>query len=242
MWRFDVGTATNPIELYDARARMWSPRLGTFLSVDEFAFHDPKSTLWAWPNQNPSRYADPSGRCGPLCIAIAIAGVAIGYGTLFESDDAQRQREANPALTANPALGIAVSAGMVAGMGALPRALGAAPSTALASGAGPACSAGVKGSLASAIEQGLVTLGGKLAGVLGGIEQGFGANAPRSAVEALGIVEQATAQVGLEAGYATSGPTGEIILQNAGGITTTLGTDGSIIVQRGSDVLLHLVH
>ena len=40
MWRFDVGGT----ELYDARARMWSPALGSFLSVDEYAFHDPTRT------------------------------------------------------------------------------------------------------------------------------------------------------------------------------------------------------
>lgn len=61
MWRFDLGGG---VELYDARARMWSPKLGTFLSVDEFDFHDPTSTLWAWPNQNPVTFSDPSGRDG----------------------------------------------------------------------------------------------------------------------------------------------------------------------------------
>ncbi len=60
MWRFDV----NGTELYDARARMWSPALGTFLSVDELVFHDPTSTLWAWPNQNPITFSDPFGRDG----------------------------------------------------------------------------------------------------------------------------------------------------------------------------------
>jgi RHS repeat-associated protein len=59
MWRFDLGGG---VEVYDARARMWSPKLGTFLSVDEFAFHDSRSTLWGWPSQNPIRYSDPSGR------------------------------------------------------------------------------------------------------------------------------------------------------------------------------------
>jgi RHS repeat-associated protein len=61
MWRFDLGAGT---ELYDARARMWSPALGSFLSVDEFDFHDPTSTLWAWPNQNPITFSDPFGRDG----------------------------------------------------------------------------------------------------------------------------------------------------------------------------------
>jgi RHS repeat-associated protein len=57
VWRFDVGGN----ELYDARARMWSPALASFLSVDEFVFHDPSSTLWSWPGQNPVRWRDPSG-------------------------------------------------------------------------------------------------------------------------------------------------------------------------------------
>jgi RHS repeat-associated protein len=61
MWRFDLGGG---VELYDARARMWSPELGTFLSVDEFAFHDARSTLWGWPGQNSIKWRDPSGRIG----------------------------------------------------------------------------------------------------------------------------------------------------------------------------------
>lgn len=58
MWRFDVGG----VELYDARARMWSPELGVFVSVDEYAFHDPATTLWGWPHASPLRYGDPFGR------------------------------------------------------------------------------------------------------------------------------------------------------------------------------------
>jgi RHS repeat-associated protein len=47
---------------YDVRARPWSPELGVFLSIDEYAFHDEKTTLWAWPGQNPVRFSDPEGR------------------------------------------------------------------------------------------------------------------------------------------------------------------------------------
>jgi YD repeat-containing protein len=32
--------------IYDVRARWWSPQMGAFLSVDEFAYHDRNSTLW----------------------------------------------------------------------------------------------------------------------------------------------------------------------------------------------------
>jgi RHS repeat-associated protein len=60
MWHLEVGGT----ELYDARARVWSPALGSFLAVDEFDFQDPASTLWAWPNQNPITFSDPSGRDG----------------------------------------------------------------------------------------------------------------------------------------------------------------------------------
>jgi hypothetical protein len=95
--------------------------------------------------------------------------------------------------------------------------------------------------LARAIGQGLVKEGGKLAQVLSGIERGYGAAGPKSALEALGLVKNATSAVGLEPGVATVAKSGEILLENVGGITTTLGTNGSILVQRGSDVLLHLV-
>ena len=96
-------------------------------------------------------------------------------------------------------------------------------------------------SLARAIEQGLVKPGGKLGQVLGGIEQGFAAGTPKSATDALGVIQRATGRVGLEPGVATLGKGGEIVLQNVDGITTMLGSNDSILVQRGSDVLLHLL-
>ena len=40
------------LELYDMRARQWVPELGTFLAIDEFAFHDAKGTLW--PTDGPA--------------------------------------------------------------------------------------------------------------------------------------------------------------------------------------------
>jgi RHS repeat-associated protein len=47
---------------YDVRARQWNPELGLFLSIDEYKFHDRKSTLWSWPGMSPVRLMDPSGR------------------------------------------------------------------------------------------------------------------------------------------------------------------------------------
>jgi RHS repeat-associated protein len=82
--------------------------------------------------------------------------------------------------------------------------------------------------------------GGQLGKVLTSIEQGYRAAAPKTALEAYGVVENATSALGLETGYATVGQGGEIVLQNAGGITTTLGEQGSILVRRGESILLNL--
>jgi RHS repeat-associated protein len=46
---------------YDVRARQWSPELGVFLTVDEFEFHSPTTTLWGWRAMNPISWADPTG-------------------------------------------------------------------------------------------------------------------------------------------------------------------------------------
>ena len=55
--------------IYDVRARQWAPELGVFLSIDEYEFHDMKSTLWGWPRQNPMAFADPQGR-GKFCFPL----------------------------------------------------------------------------------------------------------------------------------------------------------------------------
>jgi len=55
------------------------------------------------------------------------------------------------------------------------------------------------------------------------------------------FVGEATGSVGLETGIVVSQEGGTIVLENAGGVVTTLGSEGSILVQRGPDVLLHLI-
>src|SRR5260221_5497676 len=47
--------------VYEVRARWWSPQMGAFLSIDEYAYHDRNSTLWGWPGQNPLSWSDPTG-------------------------------------------------------------------------------------------------------------------------------------------------------------------------------------
>ena len=119
--------------------------------------------------------------------------------------------------------------------------IGAGLKTAQFVGAGSAAAASGGVSLASSMAKGLVKPGGKLAQVLGGMEQAFGTAAPTNAVEALNVVQQAVRGARLDTGVATVRAGGEIVLENVGGVSTTLGTNGSILVQRGADVLLHLV-
>ena len=48
--------------IYDVRARQWAPEIGSFVSIDAYAEHDQKTTLWGWPQQSPVRFPDPTGR------------------------------------------------------------------------------------------------------------------------------------------------------------------------------------
>jgi RHS repeat-associated protein len=60
--------------VYDMRARWWAPQAGIFLAPDDYAFHDPSSTLWGWPGQSPSRWQDASGHyAAPAPLAVAVA-------------------------------------------------------------------------------------------------------------------------------------------------------------------------
>jgi hypothetical protein len=94
---------------------------------------------------------------------------------------------------------------------------------------------------AQTLARGLVSPGGKLGQLLPALESQFAAAGPKNALQALNVVGRATGSVGLESGYVISQQGGQIVLQNAGGVVTTLGSEGSILVQRGADVLLHLI-
>ncbi|MCW5777488.1 MAG: hypothetical protein KIS87_13710, partial [Phycisphaeraceae bacterium] len=84
------------LELYDMRARVWAPELGSFLSIDEYAFHSTRTTLWGWPGQNPIRWRDPSGHyaqgfapflTGPLgpggVVGTELGGALVGTAGAF---------------------------------------------------------------------------------------------------------------------------------------------------------------
>ena len=72
------------------RARQWVPEMGSFLTIDEYSEHDPTTTLWGWPSQNPLRYSDPTGRSGvavAVVVAVAVAAVLVlSFGLDVPSD------------------------------------------------------------------------------------------------------------------------------------------------------------
>ena len=53
--------------IYDVRARQWAPELGLFTSIDAYAWHDGRTTLWGWPGQNPIAFSDPTGEGRSEC-------------------------------------------------------------------------------------------------------------------------------------------------------------------------------
>ncbi len=124
------------------------------------------------------------------------------------------------------AIGIGRTAGRAAQNPAGQEAIGAA--------AGPAVSA------ADAIGRGLVSTGGHLARLLPAIEAQAAKLNPSSAMDALGVISQATRSVGLEPGMITQLANGSIQIVSRGGITTSLGSSGSILIERGKDVLLNI--
>jgi hypothetical protein len=93
-----------------------------------------------------------------------------------------------------------------------------------------------------ALEQGLVRSGGKLAGVIGAIEQGAANAKPGSANAAMEVVQQAVTSQGLEPGLAVKATGGSVItLQNVGNVTTQIYDTGRIVVKQGEKTILDLI-
>jgi hypothetical protein len=65
---------------YDFRARQWSPELGIFLAIDEYEYHDTRSHLWGWPQQNPMRSEIPLDAGTRVAVAPLAAGSTDDWG------------------------------------------------------------------------------------------------------------------------------------------------------------------
>jgi RHS repeat-associated protein len=247
-------TFGNPAEPLDyMHARYYNSAWGRFLSVDPTSESDdlPAPQSWnrySYVRNNPLRNIDPDGR---LCIPCAAIGALAAVS--YESYRQVKSHEPvnNARLFAAVGIGAAAGAGIGAAAPIVWNAVLANPGavatgTTLAAGAlvpGPESPFGA-GSFTSAqaLEQGLVRGGGRLAGVIGAIEQGAASAKPVSANAAMEVVQQAVASQGLEPGLAVEATGGSVItLQNAGNVTTQIFENGRILVQQGEKVVLDLI-
>ena len=94
------------------------------------------------------------------------------------------------------------------------------------------------------IAAGLVREGGKLVTVLREIESVFFLKSPKNLLDGVGVISEATANLGLTAGVQVEGSIlGEyVVLNNVGGILTKILQSGEIIITNAEGkVLLHLI-
>jgi hypothetical protein len=210
--------------------------------------HDPQVwNRYSYVRNNPIGNTDPDGKICVPCAAVG-AFVAVGY------ESYRQVRSGEPVNNGRllAAVGIGATAGATLGTGAQvaydavlanPTAV-AAGTTLVASALTPGPSPFATGSFTSAqaLEQGLVRSGGKLAGVIGAIEQGAAGAKPASANAAMEVVQQAVASQGLEPGLAVKATGGSAItLQNVGNVTTQIFETGRIVVKQGEKVVLDLI-
>ena len=128
-----TGEYLDPTGLYHLRARQYDPSIGRFLATDPVACSVgvPCIGAYAYANDNPIRFIDPSGRetqaarseAATRCVAVwAAVGVVDGEAALAELYIAQALLAAGPVLPVqaalligDTALGIAVVGTFVAG-------------------------------------------------------------------------------------------------------------------------------
>jgi RHS repeat-associated protein len=79
------------VGLYHLRARQYDPAAGRFLQVDPVAqsIFDPHVATYAYVNNVPTVWTDPSGRCFLVCLGAAVGAVVSGvsYGLRVAFDD-----------------------------------------------------------------------------------------------------------------------------------------------------------
>jgi hypothetical protein len=226
--------------------------LAGFLSVDPVL--DLKRTLpepqrwnrYTYVVNNPINRIDPDGRMDGNGMGEPLEWICSGCTRAEQLAQSNR-------IAKGTAIGAAVSLAIMAGPSGW-RALGAAAmnwvrgnpgavqqATQAIGGLAPGPSSPfASGSITMA--SGMVKSGGKLAGVLGAIEQGAAGARPGTANAAMEIVQSAVTSQGLEAGVAIkAAPGAAITLQNVGNVTTSIYESGRIVVKQGEKVVLDLI-
>ena len=90
------------------------------------------------------------------------------------------------------------------------------------------------------MQRGLVQASDKLAQLLPAIESQLAGINARTGSDALGAIAQATQSVGLEVGKVTPLANGAFQVLSRGNVVTNIGGNGSVMIQKGADVVLNI--
>ena len=175
-------------------------------------------------------FSDPFGLCPPPLVPVC--AVMLGFAWFGGSRVAINAAYKRP-LNEN----VQRDAGFGMGLGLGAGSLATAPIVAADATATTAARVVMAG---DAIGGGLVSAGGTLSRLLPEIEAQIGRVNPTSAATALDAIAKATQNLGLEVGKITQLANGGIQILSRGGVTTNIGANGSVLIERGKDVLLNL--
>jgi RHS repeat-associated protein len=225
--------------------RDYSPVLMRWTTNDPIGLAGGDTNTYRTEANGPEDQVDPNGlQINPQ----VIVPVSDGKGGYRPDPIMMNRLRQGPSSTDNVILGVALGIGAAA----------AAPAGMAAVGEGggvlgllkaartwlfkapPVC-AGKGVSLAQSMAKGLVRRGGKTEKILQSIETDFAAGAPKTNLEAMELVTKAADKVGFGAGFGKAVAGQDTVLTNFEGVTTTLKTNGEIIVQKGTDIILHLI-
>jgi RHS repeat-associated protein len=89
LMRFTGELIDTPTMLYHLRARQFDPATGRFLSLDPAAPTPfaPYVSPYAYVNDRPTVFTDPSGRCFIVCAVVGAVAGAVAYGVRVAVDD-----------------------------------------------------------------------------------------------------------------------------------------------------------
>ena len=78
-----AGHTALPLGLYDARARIYDPRLGRFLSRNPAGYVDGPD-LYAYVHHDPIQWVDPTGEIGIFSAILVVVGIGVAAGAVID--------------------------------------------------------------------------------------------------------------------------------------------------------------
>jgi len=248
------------------RARYYSSSRQRFISEDPLGFGGGDINLYSYTSNSPTNFTDPSGLStggvGGRLRSIAARKLNVDYVLGFSANYAAGMGDRFgqmclplplAILGVNPvgAIRDLTPGGATIDYNSSAYRTGGDHATVLAVTLGAGGGGGAGGgqaatniSVEQSIANGVVRPGGNLAGVLTNIESEYAASSPATMQEGITAVTKAAQSAGLSPGTVVQGGLNSqsIVIQNVGGVQTTILSNGAITVTRGTDILLRIGH